>query len=70
MLKTAQAITKYLHLRMTFPVEYSSLSTTALLELLIDNYSISAEAEITFLKRGFNDTYLIKTATAKYILRV
>jgi Ser/Thr protein kinase RdoA (MazF antagonist) len=70
MIKTAQAITKYLHLRMTFPVEYSSLSTTALLELLIDNYSISAEAEITFLKRGFNDTYLIKTATAKYILRV
>ena len=55
---------------MTFPVEYSSLSTTVLLEFLIDNYSISAAAGITFLKRGFNDTYLIKTSTAKYILRV
>ena len=54
---------------MAFPVEYSSLSTKALLKLIIGNYPISDDAEITFLKRGFNDTYLIKTTPKKYILR-
>ena len=55
---------------MTFPIEYSSLSTTALLELACSKYSLSADATITFLKRGFNDTYLIESRKEKYILRV
>ena len=42
-----------------FPVEYSTLSAKSLLQLLINNYSIAAGSSITFLKRGFNDTYLI-----------
>ena len=53
-----------------FPVEYSSLSANALLRLVIEKYSLSPTAGITFLKRGFNDTYLIKTDKNKYILRV
>lgn len=54
----------------TFPIEYSSLSTNALLQLCINNYNLSSDATITFLKRGFNDTYLISTASKKNILRV
>ncbi|MES2285474.1 MAG: phosphotransferase [Bacteroidota bacterium] len=42
-----------------FPVEYSSLSSKALLESVIINYDIDINSSITFLKRGFNDTYLI-----------
>lgn len=42
-----------------FPVEYSTLSANALLQLLKSNYNIDADSSITFLKRGFNDTYLI-----------
>jgi len=53
-----------------FPVEYSSLSAKALLALVTDKYSLSPTATITFLKRGFNDTYLVKTERNKYILRV
>lgn len=55
---------------MTFPIEYSSLSTKALLELVCSKYSISADACIIFLKRGFNDTYLIESSSSKYILRI
>jgi Ser/Thr protein kinase RdoA (MazF antagonist) len=53
-----------------FPVEYSSLSIKALLEVIVSNYNINNNATITFLKRGFNDTYLIKSDKEKYILRV
>jgi Ser/Thr protein kinase RdoA (MazF antagonist) len=53
-----------------FPIEYSSLSTTALLKLCINNYNLGEHASITFLKRGFNDTYLISSASSKNILRV
>lgn len=42
-----------------FPVEYSSLSSKALLESVVINYDIDNNSSITFLKRGFNDTYLI-----------
>ncbi|MBL0329124.1 MAG: phosphotransferase [Bacteroidetes bacterium] len=55
---------------MAFPVEYSSLSTQALQELICKNYSFPGTTSITFLKRGFNDTYLIQNKTKKYILRV
>jgi len=53
-----------------FPVEYSSLSAKALLQLVADNYSLGNKPSIFFLKRGLNDTYLIKSDTVKYILRV
>lgn len=56
---------------MKFPVEYSTLSSDALLELVLNNYPVAKGAHITFLKRGFNDTYSINHATGvKYILRV
>ncbi len=55
----------------TFPVNYSTLDTKALLQLIIENYEVDANATITFLKRGFNDTYLItKPDGKKYIFRV
>jgi Ser/Thr protein kinase RdoA (MazF antagonist) len=58
-----------------FPVEYSSLSSKGLLQLVIDKYDIDSNATITFLKRGFNDTYLISETVNNntpqhYILRV
>lgn len=53
-----------------FPVEYSSLSTKALLKLAIDAYTLPHDCEIQFLKRGFNDTYLLSNQNIKYILRV
>jgi Ser/Thr protein kinase RdoA (MazF antagonist) len=52
-----------------FPVEYSTLSSQALLQLVKDNYPVT-DASITFLKRGFNDTYLIKEPACNFILRV
>jgi Ser/Thr protein kinase RdoA (MazF antagonist) len=53
-----------------FPVDYSTLSSKALLNTVISNYDLSLTTNITFLKRGFNDTYLFNTGTKKYILRV
>ncbi len=55
---------------MAFPIEYSSLSSQALLELVCRHYPIQKQSKITFLKRGFNDTYLIESTEKKYILRV
>lgn len=53
-----------------FPVEYSSLSAVALLEFIKSCYQVGQSASILFLKRGFNDTYLITCSTGKFILRV
>jgi Ser/Thr protein kinase RdoA (MazF antagonist) len=53
-----------------FPTTYSSLSTAALLDLVVSNYNVDNTATIIFLKRGFNDTYLIGSNDKKYILRV
>ncbi len=53
-----------------FPVEYSSLSTKALKKLISNIYPIGKNSSIQFLKRGFNDTYLITENNKKYILRV
>ncbi len=53
------------------PVTYSSISPDYLLKLVKQKYDVSDEAKITFIKRGFNDTYLIAEPTGKkYILRV
>ncbi len=53
-----------------FAVEYSSLSVSDLLKMVINYYNLSPDFEIAFLKRGFNDTYLIYSSTNKYILRI
>ncbi len=54
-----------------FPVNYSSLDTKALLLLVIKEYDLNSESSIAFIKRGFNDTYLItETNGKKFILRV
>ncbi|MFY9308110.1 MAG: phosphotransferase [Bacteroidia bacterium] len=54
----------------TFSVNYSTLSANALLQLVSEHYETGTEASITFLKRGFNDTYLVNTNREKYVLRV
>lgn len=54
----------------TFPVEYSSLSTAALLQFVIEQYRLDNSAKIVFLKRGFNDTYEIISGNEKFICRV
>ncbi len=54
----------------SFPVEYSSLLASALLQFIVETYKLEAEADIVFLKRGFNDTYLITSGSKKSILRV
>lgn len=53
-----------------FPVEYSTLSADALLQLLAQKYGPKLAVSITFLKRGFNDTYLVNGINQKHILRV
>lgn len=53
-----------------FPAEYSSLSTKALLQLVTEKYGFANDSSIYYLKRGFNDTYLIRTKNNKFILRV
>src|SRR3954468_18003011 len=57
-------------LMQTFPVEYSSLSATALLQFIIEHYALDSASSIVFLKRGFNDTYLISTKREKFVCRV
>ena len=54
-----------------FPVHYSSLDTKALLLLVVEEYELNSKSSIAFIKRGFNDTYLItETNGKKFILRV
>ena len=53
-----------------FTAEYSTLSSEALLTLVKQNYNLSDNFDIQFIKRGINDTYLIYNQTTKYILRV
>ncbi|HET6227854.1 MAG TPA: phosphotransferase [Bacteroidia bacterium] len=53
-----------------FPVEYSSLSADALLQFIIEQYALDSTSSIVFLKRGFNDTYLIISKGEKFVCRV
>ena len=54
-----------------FPVSYSSLDAKSLLKLVVDEYEVDSKSTITFIKRGFNDTYLITGPMGnKYILRI
>lgn len=53
------------------PVLYSTISEQAILERVLPMYSIEHPTECTFLSRGCNDTYLIRTTDGpSYILRV
>lgn len=53
-----------------FPAEYSTLSAKTLLKMIIENYHTSSDSSICYLKRGFNDSYLIKTKSERFILRI
>lgn len=53
-----------------FPVTHSILSTKALTADILPDYDIGTPKECKFLNRGLNDTYLVRTTTEKYILRV
>lgn len=53
-----------------FPVTHSILSVKALVDEILPDYDIEVPVECRFLNLGLNDTYLMKTKTEKYILRV
>ena len=53
----------------TFPVTHSILSVKALTTDVLPNYDIEAPTECRLLTLGLNDTFLVSTRGAKYILR-
>lgn len=54
----------------SFPVTRSILSAEALSEVVVADYSLAALTECLFFQWGLNDTYLLKTSDATYVLRV
>ena len=54
----------------TFPVQYSTLSSKALQERILQNYPFKKILLCEYLYRGMNDNYLVRDTGAKYILRV
>lgn len=52
-----------------FPVTHSTLSVKALITDVLPNYDIEPTTECRFLNLGLNDTFLVNTQGAKYILR-
>jgi Ser/Thr protein kinase RdoA (MazF antagonist) len=55
-------------MRAIFPASYSTLSPTALAFLIVERYSIS-DPRCELILRGVGDTYLVESATDRYILR-
>lgn len=53
-----------------FPATHSILSASALLAYAQERYDIGDAIECKFFNYGLNDTYLLRTSTGKYILRV
>jgi Ser/Thr protein kinase RdoA (MazF antagonist) len=53
-----------------FPVTHSILSVEALITDVLPNYAIETPIDCRFLQLGLNDTFLVNTHAAKYILRV
>jgi Ser/Thr protein kinase RdoA (MazF antagonist) len=53
-----------------FPVTYSILSVEALITDLLTNYEIETPTDCRFLQLGLNDTFIVNSQGAKYILRV
>ncbi len=56
--------------RAILPVTYSTVSTTALMQELAADYDIAQPTKCVFLNRGLNDTYLVMTTDARYVLRI
>ena len=54
----------------TLTFEYSLISANALIGLLKLHYGLPPTTEVTYLHQGFNDTYLVSTPAAKFILRI
>lgn len=52
------------------PVYHSVISSNALIPAVNDLYDIGDVMECSFLENGLNDTYILKTSTGKYILRI
>ena len=52
-----------------FPVTHSILSAAALMSEVLPNYAIGEPIECKLLDRSLNDTYLVRTAEDRYILR-
>ena len=55
---------------MKFPVTYSLVSSKAIEGDLIPLYNLPGTAKVLFIHQGINDTYLIATSEAKFILRI
>lgn len=55
---------------MHFPVSYSTLSLKALREYIEKTYDLIDITEFSYLLRGLNDTYLMKTSKDNYVFRV
>ncbi|NMO97687.1 phosphotransferase [Paenibacillus lemnae] len=53
-----------------FPVSYSTLSQEALRKYVSETYGLNNIEEFSYLLRGMNDTYLVKTSSAKYVFRI
>lgn len=53
-----------------FPVQYSLLASTALAELVAEQYALRTPIHCTLLQHGDNDTYLVRSAAERYVLRV
>ncbi|MCL6603435.1 MAG: phosphotransferase [Paenibacillus sp.] len=52
------------------PIYHSVISSEAILPVINDLYEIGNVLECRFLSNGLNDTYILKTSTGKYILRI
>jgi Ser/Thr protein kinase RdoA (MazF antagonist) len=54
----------------TFPTLYSTLSPSALADLVFSRYGIDIPKNCQFWHRGLSDVYLLETLTTPYIVRV
>jgi Ser/Thr protein kinase RdoA (MazF antagonist) len=54
----------------SFPVTRSILSAEALSEVVVADYALAVPTECLFFQWGLNDTYLLKTSDATYVLRI
>ncbi|WP_439582993.1 phosphotransferase enzyme family protein [Dyadobacter bucti] len=52
-----------------FPADYSTLSTSALAQLVTESYAMD-DVKCTLLVRGVGDTYLVNSKQGRFILRV
>ena len=53
-----------------FPSQSSVLSSQALLQRVLSEYLLESPIQCYFFRTGMNDTYVVRTATGNYFLRV